>query len=187
MTVWQLYTGLSEKVATLVVPEEDRGIASMKRFGGDGSPLRWRKPPRLEAYSYGRKKPMPLGDLGPFLPGALVLGEKAYAALGPFLSEFGQLLPLDVDGFPHWFFNVTNVIPCIDKAGSEPYAGGTIDKEAFIDAAVPRQASVFKDPVTARARIYVNDAGKQALEEAATKGKVKGLLFVRRGVDEPSA
>ena len=183
MTIWQIYTGQSDKVATLVVPEADRVIGSMKRFGGDGSALRWRKPPRLEPYSYGRKKPMPLGDLGPFIPGALVLGQKAHDALGPFLSQFGQLLPIDVETVPHWFFNVTNVIACIDKERSTPYAGGTIDKEAFIDAALPTEPSVFKDPVTARARIYVNDSGRQMLEEAAAKAKVKGLLFSQRGMD----
>ena len=159
----------------------------MKRFGGDGSTLTWRKPPRLEANNDGRKKPRPLGDLGPFLPGALVLGAKAHDALGPFLSRFGQLLKLDVDGVPHWFYNVTHVVSCIDRARSEQRAGSTIGKEAFIEAAVPAEAAVFKDPVTARARIYVNERGRQALEEAATQAGVQGLKFVRAGLAQESA
>lgn len=187
MTVWQIYTDLSDKVASLVIPEAERTAATTKRFGGDGSPLRWRKPPRLEAYSYGRKKPMPLGDIGPFLPGALVLSERARDAIGPFLSQFGQLLPLQVEGIPHWFFNVTNLVHCIDKESSEPYVPGTVDKEAFIEAALPAEPSVFKDPLTAKARIYVNDSGRRVLEDAMASARIKGLMFLRTGAERRSA
>lgn len=180
--VWELMAGRSETVATLVIPEEDQTLTVMKRFGGDGSPLRWRRPPRLEAYSYRSRKPRPLGDIGPFLPGTLVLGEKAHAALGPFLARFGQLLPIDVGGVPHWFFNATHLVSCIDPAHSEPYTTGTIGKEAFIDAAIPTEAAVFKDPLTARARLYANEAGRRALEALAAMAGVRGLLFVRAGL-----
>jgi hypothetical protein len=187
MTVWQLTTGLSDQVATLVIPEADQTLSVMKRFGGDGSTLAWRKPLRLETDRGGRKKPRPLGDVGPFLPGALVLGEKAHDALGPFLARFGQLLELDVDGVPHWFYNVTHLVSCIDRERSEQRAGGTIGKEAFIDSAVPAEASVFKDPATARARIYVNEKGRRALEDAAALAGVRGLKFLHAGLAQESA
>ncbi len=187
MAIWQIYTGRSDKVATLVVPEADRVLGSTKRFGGDGSPLSWRKPPRLEACSHGRKKLMPLGDIGPFLPGALVLSEKAKDAIGPLLSKFGQLLQLDVDGIPHWYFNVTNLVHCIDKEASEPYTPGTVDKESFIEAALPAEPSVFKDPLTAKARLYVNDAGRRVLEDAMASARIKGLMFPRTGAERRSA
>ncbi len=187
MTIWQLTTGRTEEVATLIIPEVDQVIGSMKRFGGDGSSLEWTRPPRLAPQVDKRKKSKPLGDLGPFLPGALVLGEKARVALGPFLSQFGQLLELDVDGVPHWFYNVTHVISCIDRERSEQRAGGTIGKEAFIDAAVPVEPSVFKDPATARARIYVNERGKHALEDAAAQAGLQGLRFLRAGVAQAAA
>ena len=184
MTIWQLTTGLSDQVASLVIPEADQTLGAMKRFGGDGSTLTWQQPIRVEANSDGCKTPKSLGDLAPFLPGGLVLGEKARAALGPFLSQFGQLLELDVDGVPHWFFNVTHLVSCIDRMRSEQRPGGTIGKEAFIDAAVPTEASVFKDPITARARIYVNDGGKLALEESAARAEIQGLRFLRAGLEE---
>ncbi len=187
MTVWQLTTGRTAEVATLVIPEADQVIGSMKRFGGDGSMLEWEAPVRLDAQVGKGKKLKPLGDLGPFLPGALVLGEKAYAAFQPFLSQFGQLLKLDVNGGPHWFFNVTNLVPCIDRERSEQRPGGTIGKEAFIESDVPVEAAVFKDPITARGRIYVNDSGKQVLEDAAARAGVQGVRFLRAGLAEQIA
>jgi hypothetical protein len=187
MIVWQLTTGLSDQVATLVIPQADQSLSVMKRFVSDGSMLTWRKPPRLERSDDKRKKPKPLGDLGPFLPGSLVLSERAHEALGPFLSRFGQLLQLEVDGVTHWFYNVTHVVSCIDRDRSEQRAGGTIGKEAFIDASVPVEAAVFKDPATARARIYVNEPGKQALEGAASQAGIRGLKFLRAGLAEQTA
>lgn len=184
MNIWYLTTGRTAEVATLVVSDADQVIGAMSRFGGDGSALKWDAAVRLDAQVGKGKKLKPLGDLGPFVPGALVLGAKAYAAFQPFLSQFGQLLELDVRGVPHWFFNVTNLVPCIDREGSEQRPGGTIGKEAFIDSRVPLDAAVFKDPITARGRIYVNESGKQVLEEAAAKAGVQGVRFLRAGLAE---
>lgn len=63
MTVWEIKTGLSEQVATLVIPEADQVIGSTKRFGGDGSLLQWPKPLRLEPFVEKRKARKPLGDI----------------------------------------------------------------------------------------------------------------------------
>lgn len=182
MCVWAIKTGLSDQVATLAVPEADQVIGSMKRFGGDGSPLQWSEPQRLEPLAEKRRTPKPFGDISPFLPGALVLSARAYEALGPFLSKFGQLLELDVAGQVRYFFNVTNLVSCIDRERSERRPGGVVGKEAFIAEALPIEPAVFKDPTTARSRLYVNDAGKRALEEAAAPAEILGLLFVRAGL-----
>ena len=182
MTVWEIKTGLSDQVASLVIPEADQVIGSMKRFGGDGSPLEWSKPLRLEPLADKRKARKPLGDISPFLPGALVLSSSARDALGPFLSNFGQLLELDVEGHARYFFNVTNLVDCVDRERSERRPGGVVGKETFIESAVPAEAAVFKDPATARSRLYVNETGKKMLEAAASAGGIHGLLFVRAGL-----
>lgn len=182
MTVWEIKTGLSEQVATLVVPEADQVIGSMKRFGGDGSLLQWPKPLRLEPLVEKRKARKPLGDVSPFLPGALVLSGQACEALRPFLSKFGQLLELDIEGQTHFFFNATNLVDCIDRERSEQRPGGVVGKEAFIEGAVPMEPAVFKAPATARSRLYVNEAGKLTLESAAAQAGIRGLLFVRAGL-----
>jgi len=182
MTVWEIKTGLSGQVATLVIPEADQVIGSMKRFGGDGALLQWTKPQRLEPLVEKREARKPLGDVSPFLPGALVLSSRACAALRPFLSGFGQLLELDVEGQTHFFFNATNLVDCIDRERSERRPGGVIGKEAFIESAVPAEAAVFKAPATARSRLYANEPGKRALEAAAAQAGIRGLLFVRSGL-----
>ena len=127
------------------------------------------------------------GRLGPFLPCGLVLSEKAKDAIGAFLSHFGQLLQLEVDGIPHGYFDVMNLVHCIDKGASETCVPGTVDKKAFVEAALPAESAVFKDPLTAKARIDVNDAGRRVLEDSMASARIKGLLFLRTGAERRSA
>ena len=52
---------------------------------------------------------------------------------------------------------------------------GAITSEAFYDLNVPREPAVFKDPLTASTRIYVNDPGRDLLESLAAKAGLSGL------------
>ena len=153
-----------------------------ERFIGDGSPITWASPQRLEYYSERRRKVLPRADISPFLPGSLVLNAKAHEALGPLLSAFGQLLPLDIDGERQYFFNATTLLTCIDREASTKRIGLVVAKEAFIEKAIPLEPAVFKDPATAATRLYTNEAGKAALEAAAAAAGVEGLLFKRAGL-----
>jgi hypothetical protein len=94
---------------------------------------------------------------------------------------------MDVDGTREWFYNVTNVIDCIDEANSVKRASGIISKEAFVPANLPREAALFKDPRTARTRIYANDAAKTALEELMTHAAITGAAFADPGAPVRSA
>jgi hypothetical protein len=67
-------------------------------------------------------------------------------------TEFGQLLELDVAGSIEYFYNVTNLVECIDPGRSENRSTGVIVKEAFRDGAEPSAPAVFKDPRTAGTR-----------------------------------
>ncbi|MFL6627193.1 MAG: TOTE conflict system archaeo-eukaryotic primase domain-containing protein, partial [Vitreoscilla sp.] len=79
----------------------------------EGEPLSWKKKPKIEVFVEPRKKQaQPLADISALTPGALALNDKAKAALEPFLSRFGQLLEMDCEGEPRWFYNVTNVVSC---------------------------------------------------------------------------
>jgi len=182
MTVWEIKAGPADRVAMLVVPQAEQVMGAMKRFGGNGNVLHWHERPKLQVYADKRRKRLPRSDVSPFVPGALVLNSKAFATLGGFLADFGQLLELDVDGEVEYFFNATHLVPCIDRERSETRPGGTVGREAFLANAVPSEAAVFKDPATARSRLYTNDAGKRTLEDVAAAHSVSGLVFTRAGL-----
>ncbi|HET7329896.1 hypothetical protein [Dyella sp.] len=183
MSVWEITNRLTNDVAMLVMTAEDRqDPKSGKEFDVNGVPMRWRRRPALDLYiARGRKKPKPRADLSPFRPGALVLNAKARDALGDFLGQFGQLLELDVAGQVEYFYNVTNIQPCIDRDRSEKRPEGSIAKEMFSESAVPSTPAVFKDPLTARTSIYVNDGAKAILEQRIAEFGITGMDFARRG------
>jgi hypothetical protein len=54
-------------------------------------------------------------------------------------------------------------------------------KEEFLDDKVPVDAAVFKDPLTAAAVLYVNSAGKAALEAIITDAGIAGLVIADLG------
>jgi hypothetical protein len=183
MSVWELRNANVNDHAVLVLPVEDEDIDVDKVFGGNGESLNWRRKRRLDVFvDKRRKKAKPRADVSAFLPGAFVLNDRAFAALGNFLGQFGQLLQLSVDGQIEYFYNVTNVVRCVDASRSQKYPEGTISKEAFDEMAVPRAAAVFKDPSTAPVRIYVNDAGKAALTTLVEEGGLTGLEVVPVGL-----
>jgi hypothetical protein len=182
MNVYEIKTGLVDRVALLVIPEAEQTLDGAERFLGDGQTISWAQPPRLTYYAEPKKKALPRADISPFLPGSLVLNAKAVKALGGFLSGFGQLLPIDVDGETQHFFNATTVLPCIDRAASQTRPGGAVGKEAFIESAIPHEPTVFKCAETASTRLYANESARQALEEAAASAGVVGLLFKQAGL-----
>ena len=107
--------------------------------------------------------------------GALVLDAKAKLALGSFLSKFGQLLELHHGGETLWFYNVTNIVKCVDEAKSEHDENGMITAEAFDESNVPKGAAVFKDPKMGIIRIYVNDAGRAEIERLSSEAGLTGI------------
>lgn len=164
MPIWELRNAGINDFATLVLPDADERLDLDKVFGGSGAPLKWRKPQVLEVFvERRRKKPKPRADVSTFAPGALVLNERARGVLADFLGRFGQLLALDVEGTREYFYNVTNVVRCIDLARSRTRPEGTVAEEVFDEAALPTEPAVFKDPATAPVRIYANDGAKAIL------------------------
>ncbi|GGA37404.1 hypothetical protein [Dyella nitratireducens] len=185
MTVWLITNDLIDKVETIVLPPEAEGDADLlMQVGGEGKPVVWNEPLRLvrDKGDSRRKTPKPRTDLTPFLFGVLVLNQKARNALGSFLSRFGQLLEIDVEGETEYYYNVTNVVSCIDPKRSKRRASGAIQEEAFNTSAVPSEPAVFKDPLTVTGRIYVNDGGKALLEQQIKAHGITGMDFARAGL-----
>lgn len=180
MTVWELKAGAVNDYAPLVFAS-DRDIES-GMFDTSGAPLTWLTKPKVEVFiEPGRKKPKPQADISALTPGALAMNDKARAALAPFLSQFGQFLELDCQGEPRWFYNVTNLLACIDEANSTKRPSGSISKEVFLEDKVPTGEAVFKDPLTAPASLYVTGAAKDALEQIIAKAGITGAAFVEPG------
>jgi hypothetical protein len=180
MNVWQIKNDLMNKVAVLVVAGEDGRLpAFWEPFQGAGRPVQWSGRPKLVVFKDKRsKKPKPRADISPFTADGLVWSSKAHETLGDFLSQFGQLLELDVEENVEYYFNVTHVVPCVDQDRSERRASGAISKPAFIDSSIPTDASVFVDP-TKPADIYVNDEARNELGRRIKQAGITGMSFVQ--------
>lgn len=178
--VWELKSGSVNDFAPLVFASDKDVESGM--FDATGANLSWPSKPKVEVFvEPGKKKPRLLADVSALTPGALVMNDKSKTALEPFLSRFGQFLEMDCAGESRWFYNVTNLIPCIDEARSAKRPSGSIVKEAFIEERVPVDAAVFKDPLTAAAVLYVNEAGKAALETIIADAAIVGMAFTEPG------
>lgn len=179
MSIWELKTSSPDEFAPLV-PSDAQVNSGIFEF--DGTLRNWKRRPTVEVYQEGNKKNhLPRGDASLLLAGSLVLNQKAVDALGPFLAQFGQLLEAKVDGAVEYFYNVTRLIDCIDPERSERRASGAIVKEAFRPDAVPYGPTIFKDPRTARTRIYANDEARQLLEASIAETGLRGFQLVRIG------
>jgi hypothetical protein len=162
MQVWK-WNGASNDFTTLL-PVRDEDLLSGV-FSADGTLKTWAKPPEVRpGIEKHAKDQRPLGDLSFVMGGSVVLNAKAYAALGEFLGAFGQFLQMDLlDGTrmaggkqPLYFYNVTNVITCIDFARSHT-EGKKVIEPFFVPGSVPAGAQVFKDPLRKKADIYLNE------------------------------
>jgi hypothetical protein len=152
MKVWSWY-GAGEGY-TVLLPFRDEDIYS-DVFVADGRPKSWTVRPQVKpGIERVKKKQKPLGDLSPLAGASIIFNAKAHAALESLLSPFGQFLELDLvdeTGFAGgdqrlFFYNVTNLISCIDFEKSEKDDLGIV-VPVFAKAAIPKDAQVFKDPL----------------------------------------
>ena len=174
MAVWELRCGSVNDFAMLANVDDQDGDAGL--FEARGEPKDWMHRPAVESIvDCKRKKQKPRADVIAFVPGAPVLNEKADKALGPLLSRFGQMLELHCAGETLRFYNVTNLLDCVDAEKSERRRSGSLAMEAFFDANLPREPAVFKDPLMATIRIYVNDAAKAEIERIVSGAGLTGI------------
>ena len=155
-------------------------------FSADGTPKAWTSRPQvMPGIERAKKKQHPLGDLSFVMGASVVLNEKAHAALKGFLEPFGQFLELDmvdesgIGGGDQrlYFYNVTNVIQCIDFDRSET-EGKKVIKPAFVQGSIPVSAQVFKDPLRKKMDIYLNEAAYAELTSLIGKTGLRGSTFI---------
>ena len=179
MKIWELrYDGVNDH-AVLVSLEGAMSILTI--FGVDGKPKEWVARPKVTPFIEKRRKTAkPRADLSYLIAGSIMLNEKACQALKDFLLPFGQLLEVDCQGEVEYFYNVTNLVPCIDYERSGK-TGSSVIKEVFLPDAVPEMPLVFKDPYTAKSCIYLNQAGKEKFEKLCADAGLFGARFVEAG------
>ena len=178
--VWELKAGSVNDFAPLVFASERDAASGM--FDVSGAHLVWAKKPKVEVFvEPGKKSAKAMADVSALTPGALAMNGKAKAALESLLGKFGEFLELDCEREARWFYNVTNLVECIDEQNSVKKPSGAISKEAFFEAKVPRGIVVFKDPITAPACLYVTEAGKAAIEDLVAAAGITGLAIVEPG------
>ena len=174
MNVWELRCGNVNDFSMIVPAGPD-----ISKFDVNGLPIAWMSRPVIEyadSRSRGKKK-RPVADVAAIGGGAFVLSPRAKEVLGPFLTRFGQLLEVQTSGGDEfrYFYNVTHLVSCVDLEASEKSDWGSLKKEVFDEAALPRVPAVFKDPNTAAWRMYTNDAGREILERLSSEAALTGL------------
>lgn len=182
MQVWK-WNGASNGFTTLLPMRDDELLGGV--FTADGTPKTWSKPPQVRpGIEHSKKDQRPLGDLSFVMGASIVLNEKARVALEDFLAPFGQFLELDMvdetglgGGDQRlYFYNVTNVIDCIDFDRSET-DGKKVIKPAFVPGGVPADPQVFKDPLRKKMDIYLNEAAHAQLTGLIDRAGLRGSTF----------
>jgi hypothetical protein len=186
MNIWQLNSVSNDYTPLIHATRQDAidGIALT-----NGKPKHWLNIPMFEPFrEKSKKKQKPLADISYIAPGSVVLNLKAYGVLKDFLSQFGELLEVECvnaggllgdlakDRETHYFYNVTNIIPCIDGEHSEK-RGTAIVKPVFVHDAIPKDAQIFKDPLRVRTDIYFNASAKASMESIIKDAGLTGAYF----------
>jgi hypothetical protein len=182
MQVWK-WNAASNGFTTLLPLRDEDLLAGV--FTADGSPKAWRERPQVEpGIEKVKKDQRPLGDLSFVMGGSVVLNKKAHAALKDFLEPFGQFLELDlidetgIGGGTQglYFYNVTNIIECIDFDQSQT-EGKKVIKPVFVPGSVPASVQVFKDPLRKKMDIYLNESAHAQLTALIDKTGLLGSTF----------
>ena len=127
-----------------------------------------------------RKKQKPQADIGYLTAGTFFLNDKAKNALADFLLQFGELLEVACENEVKYYYNVTNLISCIDYEKSEKI-GQSVIKAFFLPTAIPHDAQVFKDPLTVGTAIYLTTSAKAILEQRIADAQLTGLRIFAAG------
>jgi hypothetical protein len=188
MSVWEITNKWMNDVAMLTHPDDiefdpEQSVSFWKQFDGNGGLLEWRERPRLVVMiEEGRKKRPPRADISSFTAPGLVLNEKARSALASFLLKFGQLLEIEVEGDVEYYYNVTNVVPSLDRDRSEIWPTGYVERPVFSSSAVPKDPAVFREP-SISSRLFVNDEAKEVLDRIIAEHKLIGMSFKKWGYE----
>lgn len=184
MNIWKFDTVSNDYTSFLEMPEQ---IDLEELFLTDGTPKHWHERPRCRPnVQKNKRKQMPLADLSYISPGSILLNRKAYDVLKDFILPFGQLLEVECmneggvlgekESEIFYFYNVVNMVSCIDYENSQKIGSG-VYKPAFFPAATPKDLQIFKDPLTKRAHIYLTEPAKEQFATLIADAGLVGSRF----------
>lgn len=187
-TIWKFSAINDTYTCFLTMDDIDESSDEEDMLLTDGKPKSWHVRPKLVPLLEKRKKNQkPLADISYVTPGSVVLNRKAWLALKEFLQPFGEFLEVDcfntkLDGDftlgeQHYFYNVTNIIACIDYESSGKMGGG-VSAPVFFPDAIPSGIQVFKDPHWVRTDILLSNLAKAKLEGLIADTQLTGADIV---------
>lgn len=164
---------------SFMIPNAELG-AKMPHF----SP-RFRAKPKLDQWvnvdakfyaadNYMPDKPI-IPDITTWATGNLVLGPKAYDALGRSLELSGEFLPVSVEGVDYYMLNTLKVIPesAIDRSRAKEVIDAGVNMgvtNVAFDTGQLDGAMVFKTPTDHCLHSYCTEEFKQLVEEFGLTG-----------------
>lgn len=179
MALWEVTTAGSNDF-TMMVYTNNEDVAS-GIFRPNGLPKNWQTRPSIQPFvDKKRKKQKPQADISHLTHGTMILNQRAYQVLADFLQRYGELLALDCQGELKYYYNVTNLVSCVDFEASTKIED-CVTKPVFCEQKIPAGAHIFKDPLTVGTRIYLTDEAKALLEEMIADAGLTGLIFFKAG------
>lgn len=121
----------------------------------------------------------PIGDVYPVTIGTVVINEKAFRALEPYIRSYVQVLSATIKAQKVYVLNFTTVIDCLDRENSKVIFFSNsnrimeIEKFAFFKDLLT-DAFAFKIPEEIQSSPFVNEKFKNIVEQ----NNIKGFKFV---------
>ncbi|GLR69361.1 hypothetical protein [Agaribacter marinus] len=109
-------------------------------------------------------KPLKIADIGYLVAGNVIVNERVRETIGDYLKQFGDLIPINVEGNTWYSYVVTNVLDGItDIQKSVLTRSGRLKIPAFDIQKLPRHPQIFKTKETGLLQIFFTETETEGL------------------------
>jgi hypothetical protein len=115
----------------------------------------------------------------------LLLSRAAKDAVGSYLAEYAEILPLECDDGEFWVANVTRLVDCLDESASQllrdPDTGAILVVQKHVFRPIDLEcAGIFKLSQMPRGLIYVTEPFVDVVNSSGLSGLVFGQVWPPR-------
>ena len=145
----------------------------------EGIPVENQTPLELYPSKHSSESKLPIGDVCPVEISAVVVNEKCFKVLCPYIKDCAQVFQTKGNGQNLYVLNIIAVIDCLDRENAELKlfkSSGRImriEKYVFYEDKI-KDAFIFKLPEELKSQPYVTEQFKQLIE----KNDIRGFKFV---------